>query len=163
MPYLLYYLFLICPLIIITFVDLEHRIIPDVITIPGIAIGAFTRYMMMHGNWMAVGTDVLLGIVVGGGFLALIGFGYEWIKKREGLGGGDIKMAAMLGAFFGWKGIIFILLMSSIIGSLAGIVLLVVFKKGSKYAIPYGPFLAIGTIIYLFWGGIILNWYLALV
>lgn len=162
-PYLLYYLLLISPLIVVTFIDLEHRIIPDVIAIPGIFVGVAVRFIMMHGDWTTVGVDVLLGIVVGGGFLAVVGLGYEWLKKREGLGGGDIKLAAMLGAFFGWKGIIFILLISSVVGSLAGVVLILIFRKGMKYAIPYGPFLAFGAIVYLFWGEVILNWYLGLV
>lgn len=162
LPYLFYYLFLIAPLIVVTFIDLDHRIIPDVITIPGILIGAFSRYMLMHGTWQSVGLDIFLGILVGGGFLALVGFGYEWLKKIEGLGGGDVKLAAMLGAFFGWKGIIFILFLSSVIGSLIGIIYIVILKKGMKYALPYGPFLALGAIIYLFWGELILHWYLNL-
>lgn len=162
-PYLFYYLFLVAPLIIITFIDLDFRLIPDAVTLPCIAVGVLSRFVMMHGKWSSVGFDVLLGILVGGGFLALVGFGYEWIKKREGLGGGDVKLAAMLGAFFGWKGIIFILFISSVIGSLAGVILILVYKKGLKYAIPYGPFLAAGAIIYLFWGETILNWYLNLI
>lgn len=162
LPYLFYYLLLIAPLIVITFIDLEHKIIPDVITLPGIVIGVLSRFTMMHGKWTVVGADVLLGIIVGGGFLALVGFGYEWLKKREGLGGGDVKLAAMLGAFFGWKGVIFILFMSSVVGSVVGVALILIYKKGTKYAIPYGPFLAIGAVVYLFWGEIILNWYLGL-
>lgn len=161
-PYLIYYLLLISPLIVVTFVDLEHRIIPDIISIPGIVAGALSSFILMHGKWTEIGVDILLGIVVGGGFLAIVGLGYEWIKKREGLGGGDIKLAAMLGAFFGWKGIIFILFLSSILGSIVGITLIVGLKKGMKYPIPYGPFLATGAVVYLFWGDAILNWYLGL-
>jgi len=162
-PCLIYYFLLIAPLIVVTFIDLEHRIIPDVISIPGIVAGALSQFLLMHGSWDVIGLDVLLGVVVGGGFLALVGFGYEFLKKREGLGGGDIKLAAMLGAFFGWKGIIFILFMSSVVGSFVGVILLTVFKKDTKFAIPYGPFLAIGAIVYLFWGEWILNWYFGLV
>jgi leader peptidase (prepilin peptidase)/N-methyltransferase len=161
-PYLIYYLLLIAPLIIITFIDLEHRLIPDVITIPGIVAGALSQFVLMHGTWKSLSFNIIVGVIVGGGFLALVGFGYEWLKKQEGLGGGDVKLAAMLGAFFGWKGIIFILLISSLLGSFAGIILLVVFRKGLKYAIPYGPFLTAGALIYLFWGDVILNWYLNL-
>lgn len=162
-PYLIYYLLLISPLIIVTFIDLPHLIIPDLISIPGIFVGAASQFILMHGGWLDIGKDVLLGIVVGGGFLAIVGFSYEWLKKREGLGGGDIKLAAMLGAFFGWKGVIFILLMSSVLGSVVGILFLVIYRKGLKYAIPYGPFLAAAAIIYLFWGDLILNWYLGLI
>lgn len=161
-PYFIYYLLLISPLLIITFIDIEHRLIPDMITLPGIIAGGLSQFILMHGTWKAIGINVALGILIGGGFLAIVGFGYEWLKKQEGLGGGDVKLAAMLGAFFGWKGIIFILLLSSILGSLIGIIMMVVFKRGLKYAVPYGPFLAAGAIVYLFWGERILNWYLGL-
>lgn len=162
MPYIFYYLFLAAPLIVITFIDIEHKIIPDVITIPGIVVGAASSFLLMHGEWKAIGVNVALGIFVGGGFLALVGFGYEWLKKREGIGGGDIKLAAMFGAFFGWKAVVFILFMSALAGSLVGVVFLVAFRKGLKYAIPFGPFLAAGAMVYLFWGDIIIGWYLGL-
>jgi len=162
-PYVIYYLLLISPLIVITFIDIEHKIIPDVITIPCIAAGVASRFILMHGKWTSVGGDTLAGILVGGGSLAIIAFVYEWFKKREGLGGGDIKLAAMLGAFFGWKGVIFILFISSFIGSLVGVIFLILFKKDFKYAMPYGPFLAAGALIHLFWGDVILNWYLSLI
>jgi leader peptidase (prepilin peptidase)/N-methyltransferase len=104
----------------------------------------------------------MLGVLVGGGFLCIVGLGYEWLKKQEGLGGGDVKLAAMLGAFFGWKAVIFILLVSSVLGSIVGILLIVVLKKGLKYAMPFGPFLVVAAYIYLFFGEKILNWYLSL-
>lgn len=162
LPFALYYFLLICPLIVITFIDLEHRIIPDSISISGIFVGAVVHYIMTHGPITKVGLDIILGILIGGGFLALIGYGYEWLKKEEGLGGGDVKLAAMLGAFFGWKGILFILLVSSVIGSLVGVALLLFFGKERKYPIPYGPFLAVAAIIYLFAGDMIVGWYLGL-
>lgn len=162
-PYIIYYLLLISPLIVITFIDIEHRIIPDIITIPGIVVGAASRFILMHGKWTFVGSDILAGILIGGGALALIALVYERIKRHEGLGGGDIKLAAMLGAFFGWKGAIFILFISSVIGSLAGVVFLTILKKDFKYALPYGPFLAAGAVIYLFWGDAILSWYLGII
>lgn len=162
-PYIIYYIFLAAPLIVITFIDLEHRIIPDLITLPGIVIGAASRFLTMHGSYFDVGLDIFLGILIGGGFLAIVGIGYELIKKREGLGGGDVKLAAMLGAFFGWKGVIFILFSSSVLGSFIGIILVLAYKKDMKFAVPYGPFLALGAIFFLFWGEPILNWYLGLI
>lgn len=161
-PYIFYYIFLISPLIIVTFIDLEHRLIPDVITIPGIVVGAASQFILMHGSVQSISLSIGLGIIVGGGFLAIVGYGYELIKKREGLGGGDVKLAAMFGAFFGWKGVVFILFISSIVGSIVGIILIIAYKRDLKHAIPYGPFLALGAVIYLFFGDFLLNWYLGL-
>lgn len=160
--YLIYFCFLVAPLIAVTFIDLEHRLIPDVISLPGVAAGVMARLAFAGPDWRATIIDVVLGILVGGGFLALVGLGYEWLKKREGLGGGDVKLACMFGAFFGWKGVIFILLLSSVLGSLVGIILIAFLKKDLKYAIPFGPFLAMAAVIYLFLGEKVLNWYLGL-
>lgn len=160
--YLIYFCFLIAPLIVVTFIDLEHRLIPDVISIPGIAAGAMARLAFANGAWTPTLIDIILGVLVGGGFLCIVGLGYEWLKKQEGLGGGDVKLAAMLGAFFGWKAVIFILLVSSILGSVVGILLIVILKKGLKYAMPFGPFLVVAAYIYLFFGEKILTWYLGL-
>lgn len=160
--YLIYFGFLIAPLIVVTFIDLEHRLIPDVISLPGVVAGAMARLAFMKGDLTPVLIDIILGILVGGGFLCIVGIGYELLKKQEGLGGGDVKLACMLGAFFGWKAVIFILLVSSILGSLVGLFLIFVLKKGLKYAMPFGPFLVAAAYIYLFWGEKILNWYLTL-
>lgn len=160
--YLIYFCFLVAPLLVVTFIDLEHRLIPDVISLPGIVAGAMARLAFMHGALTPVLIDIILGILVGGGFLCVVGLGYEWLKKQEGLGGGDVKLACMLGAFFGWKAIIFILLVSSVLGSIVGLFLIFVFKKGLKYAMPFGPFIVAAAYIYLFWGEKILNWYLQL-
>lgn len=161
--YLIYFCFLVAPLVVVTFIDLEHRLIPDIISIPGIVAGAMARLAFMkEGTFTPVLIDIILGILVGGGFLCIVGLGYEWLKKQEGLGGGDVKLACMLGAFFGWKAIIFILLLSSMLGSIVGLFLIFVLKKGLKYAMPFGPFIVAAAYIYLFWGEKILNWYLGL-
>lgn len=160
--YLIYFCFLVAPLIVITFIDLEHCLIPDAISIPGIAAGLMARLAFAKGPWTPTLIDIILGVLVGGGFLCLVGLGYEWIKKQEGLGGGDVKLACMLGAFFGWKAVIFILLLSSALGSIVGLFLIVILKKNLKYAIPFGPFLVAAAYINLFWGEKILNWYLGL-
>ncbi len=160
--YLIYFCFLVAPLIVVAFIDLEHRLIPDIISIPGIAAGAMARLAFAEGSFTPVILDIMLGILVGGGFLCVVGLGYEWMKKQEGLGGGDVKLACMLGAFFGWKAVIFILLMSSMLGSVVGLFLIFVLKKGAKYAIPFGPFLVAAAYINLFFGERILGWYLSL-
>lgn len=160
--YFAYFLFLVVPLVVVSFIDLEHRIIPDVISLPGVLAGLLTRLAFAKGNWTEVGIDSLIGIVVGVGFLCIVGYGYEIIKKQEGLGGGDVKLAGMLGAFFGWKAIIFILLMSSLLGSVVGLIFVIIMKRDLKYAIPYGPFMSMAALIYLFFGEPILRWYLGL-
>jgi len=109
----------------------------------------------------------LSGILAGGGTLFLVSWAYEKIRHQEGIGGGDIKLAAMLGAFFGWKGIFLVLFFSSLLGSIVGILLVIYFKfhkgrghKGLQAAIPFGPFLAGGALLHLFYGREILQWYL---
>lgn len=161
--YLAYFFLLIAPLIVISFIDIAHRIIPDVISIPGIVAGfAINALLAGRKGYGDAAIDSFLGIIIGGGFLFLVATAYEKIKKIEGLGGGDVKLAAMLGAFFGWRASIFILLVSSVVGSLFGLVLILIMKKNTKYAIPFGPFLAIGGLVYLFFGQRIINFYLGL-
>lgn len=150
-------LFLLCAaLIVITFIDLEHRIIPDVITLPGIVVGFVFSFLLPWLGWK----DSLIGILAGGGSLLLVAFLYEFFTRKEGMGGGDIKLLAMMGAFLGWKAVPFIVFASSLIGSVIGITLMIVQKKDSKLAIPFGPFLAVGAVLYIFFGSRIIFWYL---
>lgn len=152
-------LFLFCSaLVAITFIDLEHQIIPDVISLPGIVAGFAASFVLPWLGWQSS----LIGIVAGGGSLLVIAYGYELVTKKEGMGGGDIKLLAMMGAFLGWRAIPFILFASSLIGSIVGISLMLAQKKDSKLAIPFGPFLASGAILYIFFGRQIITWYLSL-
>ncbi len=169
----LFYLIFLFSLIVVTFIDLEHRIIPNVITLPGIIVGL--TYNALNTNWVTLQMDLshfqftlsdflrisdevdivdsILGIILGGGILYFIGFIYEAIKRREGMGMGDVKLLAMIGAFIGWKGVIFVAFLSSLFGVLVGIPI-IFFKKGDlKYAIPYGPFLSLAAAFYCFTGG----------
>lgn len=160
---LLYFLGLVAPLIVITFIDLAHRIIPDVISLSGIAVGFIIRAILAPAG--AFGDemfDAVIGMIVGGGLFWLIAFVYETLKHQEGLGGGDVKLAAMLGTFLGWKGLCFVLLASSLLGSIIGITMMAILRKGLKFAIPFGPFLAVGALLYLYWGEPILRWYFSL-
>ncbi|MFH1874677.1 MAG: prepilin peptidase [Pseudomonadota bacterium] len=161
--YTAYFLLLVCPLIVVTFIDLEFRIIPNQITLPGIAAG-FLVSIFFAGKYTyyEAALNSMLGILVGGGFLYLVAFIYEKLKKAEGMGGGDVKLAAMLGAFFGWRAAIFILFASSVLGSLVGLLLLIIKKKDAKFAFPFGPFLALAGLIYFFFGKQIIGWYLGL-
>jgi len=143
--------FIFCAaLIVITFIDLEHQIIPDVITLPGIPIFYLASVLIMKLSYL----DALLGLLIGGGTLYLISFGYRFFTKREGMGMGDVKLLAMLGAFLGWKSLIFILFFSSFFGALVGVIIILLKKGNMKYAIPYGPFLSAAAVAYIFWGDI---------
>lgn len=146
-----------CCLIVITFIDLDLQIIPDVITLPGIPFFSLAAFFFMGLSFL----DVALGILLGGGVLYAVAFGYERLTKREGMGGGDIKLLAMLGAFLGAKSLIFILLASSLTGALVGIVLILAKGKDMKYAVPFGPFLSLGAVAYIFFGDYVIWWFLA--
>lgn len=135
-------------LIVITFIDLDHQIIPDILTLPGIPIFFLVAIFMAEVPWL----DALLGLLIGGGILFVIAIVYELITKREGMGGGDIKLLAMIGGFLGWKSLIFILLFSSFAGAIVGIAAIIIKKQDMKYAVPFGPFLSAAVIAYIFWG-----------
>jgi leader peptidase (prepilin peptidase)/N-methyltransferase len=107
-------------------------------------------------------SNSLLGILLGGGSLFLIATVYQWLFKREGMGGGDVKLLAMIGAFLGWKAVILTILLGSLIGSITGIIVMVSKGKDFKYAIPFGPFLSLGAVIALFYGENLIRWYLYL-
>ncbi|MDX2493706.1 MAG: A24 family peptidase, partial [Desulfuromusa sp.] len=154
---LVYWVFL-AALVTITFIDLDHQIIPDVISLPGIVVGFIFSFFIPWLPWV----DSLLGIIVGGGILLVIAWLYEILTKREGMGGGDIKLLAMLGAFLGWKAVLPIVFVASLAGSLIGVPLMLLQKGNSKLAIPFGPFLAFAATIYLFWGRNLVYWYLSL-
>jgi leader peptidase (prepilin peptidase)/N-methyltransferase len=146
-----------CALIVVTFIDLEHQIIPDVITLPGIPIGLFLGVFIMGVPLL----DAVLGIAIGGGFLYFVAVAYQFLTKREGMGGGDIKLLAMMGAFLGWKSLFFIVFISSLIGALVGVAVLMAQRKGFRAAIPYGPFLSAAAVGYLFWGELFMTFLLA--
>jgi len=102
----------------------------------------------------------VLGLVLGGGSLWFVAWAYHLITHRDGMGGGDIKLLAMIGTITGWKGVIFTIFASSLIGSCVGITMMLIKKKNVKFAIPFGPFLSAGAIIYVFFGSSIIAWYL---
>ena len=146
----------IASLIVITFIDLDHRIIPDVISLPGIVVGFVVSFVRDVGPLSS-----FMGILFGGGILFAVAWGYERATGREGMGGGDVKLLAMIGAFLGWQSIPFTLLLSSLSGSVVGLTLMWWTGSDSKYAIPFGPFLAFGAVCFAFFGPELLEWYLA--
>jgi leader peptidase (prepilin peptidase)/N-methyltransferase len=143
-------------LIVIAFIDLQHKIIPDVLSIPGIILGlAFSLIPSSSLSWI----DSLIGILGGGGFLLLVALAFEKLTGRQGMGMGDVKMLAMIGAWMGWRALLFIVLLSSLTGSLIGGILLLLSRQGVRTKIPFGPFLALGTLIYLFFGNELVSWF----
>lgn len=148
---------LVAALIVITFIDLDHRIIPDVISLPGMVVGFA---LSLRGEPGAISSAI--GILFGGGLLLAVAWGYQAATGREGMGGGDIKLLGMIGAFLGWKSVPFTMLLSSLTGSAVGLSLMWWTGSDTKYAIPFGPFLALGAILYIFFGEPLIGWYLGL-
>ena len=157
LSYFCYFIFA-AALVVITFIDLDHRIIPDVISLPGIVIGFL---LSLTGVTLRI-PDSLIGIVVGGGSLYVVAVVYEKVTKREGMGGGDVKLLAMIGAWLGWKAVLFTLFFASLTGSIIGGAIMMARKEDSKLAIPFGPFLAFSALAYIFIGPQLIQWYLNL-
>jgi len=145
-PATLVFWLLSAALVTISFIDLDHQIIPDVISLPGIPIGFLCSFAIPWLSWQSS----LVGIVLGGGLLLVIALGYELLTKQEGMGFGDVKLLAMLGAFLGWPSIFPIIFIGSILGTAVGVPLMLISKSDRKLAIPFGPFLSVGALIYLF-------------
>ena len=144
-------------LVVITFIDIDHRIVPDVISLPGIVCGFAASFLPGFPRPM----HSLIGIAAGGGFLFLILFAYEKIMKDEGMGMGDVKLLAMIGAFLGWQALPVTILVASITGTVTGMAFAI--ARGEpvrKFPVPFGPFLALGAVTYVFFGVEMILWYL---
>jgi len=151
------YFLLFSSLIVAAFIDFDRQEIPDIITLPGIVIGLVVALaypeLLAKGRWQA-GLNSVFGILVGGGSLYLIGFLGEIVFKKEAMGGGDVKLLAMIGAFLGWKLTVLTFFIAPIFGSFAGIIMRL---KEGKEMIPYGPYICIGAFIAVIWGESILR------
>ncbi|HSE91950.1 MAG TPA: prepilin peptidase [Methylomirabilota bacterium] len=145
--------FLLLPaLVAITAIDLEHQIVPDKITLPGIVAGVIANVACQRVPWV----DSIIGIVVGGGvFLVII------LASGGGMGGGDMKLGAMLGAFLGWKIALLSILVAVIVGGAVAVAFLASGTKGRKEPIAFGPFLAGGGVVGLLWGERVITWYMS--
>lgn len=158
-------IFLFCSaMVVITFIDLDFQIIPDTITLPGMLVGMIAGSLILpdpfdRGSMLGF-LDAAIGLLAGGGMFYMIAALSHKIFKQEAMGGGDIKMMAMVGAFMGWKAILLTTFSGSLLGSIIGIFLMVVKGKGRRTMIPFGPFLAAGAIITLFLGQEIMSFYL---
>jgi leader peptidase (prepilin peptidase)/N-methyltransferase len=153
-PLLASRLLLVCILIALFGIDLEHQILPNVITLPGIVAGVLLSLIAPPG-WK----DSLLGVLLGGGVLYAIAGGYYLWRREEGLGMGDVKMLAMIGAFLGWKAVLVTLVLSSFSGALIGMALIAAQRGGMKLALPFGTFLAVGALAAMLVGEPIVTWY----
>lgn len=155
-------------LLVIIFIDIDFQIIPDVITLPGMPIGVLAAAFLMPDPFALFSTsggapvfeivgiiNALIGLVTGFGLFYLIA-----VLSKGGMGGGDIKMMGMVGAFIGWKGVLLTTLLGSLTGAIVGVSLMAFNKAGRKTKIPFGPYLALGALISLFFGTPILRWYL---
>ena len=136
-------------LVIITAIDIKHQIIPDVITIPGIAFGLIVGICTIGYN------DSLLGLFLGSGLFYLLA-----VLSNGGMGGGDIKYIAAIGALLGWQKVLLVIFIGAFLGSIVGLFLIIIQKKSRKSTIPFGPFLAVGTLITLFYGNSLIRVYL---
>jgi leader peptidase (prepilin peptidase) / N-methyltransferase len=141
-------------MVVVTGVDLLIYEIPDEIVFPGIPLGLLASAVLP-----TTFTEALIGAIAGGGVIWLIGAGHYLLTKKHGMGFGDVKLFAMVGAFFGWKGVLAALLVASFVGSIAGISLVVFRKRHFRTEIPFGPFIALGSIIYMLAGPQLLEFY----
>jgi len=143
-----------CAMIVLFVIDLQHRILPNVITLPGIVVG-FVCSVLAGPGWQYS----LIGIVAGGGTLWAIAEIYYRVRHEEGLGMGDVKMLAMIGAFLGWKLVLLTLVLSSFSGTIIGLGVLLFKRESMKYALQFGTFLALGAIVAAVVGDPIMDWY----
>lgn len=155
----------VAALIVISFIDLDVRIVPDVISLPGIICGLVLSLV----GYFAIGRDAdlvpspvssIIGILAGGGFLLATAWLYEKFTGVEGMGGGDIKLLAMIGAFLGWPSIPITLFIASLVGSVVGLSCMALTGAGRRLALPFAPFLCSGAILFIFFGEQIIRFYL---
>jgi len=152
------YLVFVWSLIVVSFIDLDHMILPDVFTLSGIVIGLAGAILNPDRTFM----PALAGVFMGGGFLWLIAYLYWIWRKEEGMGGGDIKLLAWIGAVLGWSSIPFVIMVSSILGSAVGLGLAFRKDTGLKSVIPFGPYLAFAALLFILGGDKIGTWYIGL-
>jgi leader peptidase (prepilin peptidase)/N-methyltransferase len=155
----------VAALIVISFIDLDVRIVPDVISLPGIVAGLLFSVVARYGindpfELIPSPLSALIGVLAGGGFLLLLAWAYEAFTGVEGMGGGDIKLLAMIGAFLGWASIPFTLFFASLTGSVIGLGFMIGKGVGRRFALPFAPFLCLGALLYLLFGQDLIQLYL---
>lgn len=167
-------------LIVITFIDFDHQIIPDSISLPGVLIGISIApfymsvlneplpfnlgHLMPHASpYLVAFLNSVIGMLCGALPLLTIGWIWEKLRHVEAMGGGDVKLMAMVGAFLGWKAALLTIMIGALVGSFAGLGLILLKRHKMNKVIPFGPFLALGAVITAFYGTDIIIWYLNLV
>lgn len=145
-------------LLVVTFIDWDFQIIPNVITYPGIVLGLVSTATVLAGGFL----DAALGAVLGGGLLYGVARLSEWWLKKEGMGLGDVKLLAMIGAFLGWRAVLVTIFVGALAGSFIGLTLMGLKLKRREDPIPFGPFLALGAVTAMFAGPELIAWYLRL-
>lgn len=142
-------------LVVVTFIDIDYFIIPDQITWPSILIAPAAAFVVQH----ITVRDSIVGILLGGGMLWAFAWSYEKLRGHEGMGLGDVKLLAMIGGLQGWQAPLFSLMAGAIVGSAVGLVMMVVRGRRFDMEIPFGPFLAFGSILYMLAGTRIIDLY----
>jgi leader peptidase (prepilin peptidase)/N-methyltransferase len=151
----LVYAALYSALLVVTGTDLTHRIIPNAVTLPGIAIGLLSAGMVLPLGLV----NSLVGMAVGGGILWFLAWLSPLLFGKEGMGGGDIKLMAMVGAVLGWKPVLLAIMIASFVGSIVGGGLIAARILHRNDYLPFGPFLAFGSVIALLFHKPLLTWY----
>lgn len=146
----------LCGLVVVSFIDLDHQIIPNVVTLPGIPLGLIGGLLVREPPLL----DRLIGTLAGAGFLYLVLFYGGVLFGQEAMGEGDLNLIALVGAFLGWKAVVVTILIACLVGSAVGLGLMALKRLGRRQHIPFGPFLALGAVVGLFWGERLLGWYL---
>jgi leader peptidase (prepilin peptidase)/N-methyltransferase len=129
--------------------------LPNVITLPGALLGLGLAFFDPRVAWM----DAFLGGVIGGGLLYFVAWAYLKLRGREGMGMGDVKMMLLVGAFLGWQGALMTIFIGSLLGSIVGVAMISMSRKGWEYALPFGTFLAAAGVLVAFRGPQIFAWY----
>ncbi len=160
------YWLVIMGLVLGTFVDFEHMIIPDRVTLGGMLTGVILSAAVpsLHGRetHLAGLVDGLIGCAVGFGSLWIVGEVGRLIFRKEAMGFGDVKLMGAIGAYFGWPAVLFTIMAASLAGSIVGVSLLIGGRKQLQSRIPFGPYLALGALVWMFWGAAWWHWYLDL-
>ena len=154
-PLLAARLIFVCGLVVLFGIDLEHQILPNSITLPGIVAGLIFSLAGPPGL-----RDAIIGVLLGGGLLYATAAGYYLWRREEGLGMGDVKMLAMIGAFLGWQAVLLTLVLASLSGAVIGMAMMALQRGTMKYALPFGTFLALGALVAMLAGRPIVDWYL---
>ena len=157
-PQSVVYAVLFSTFVVVAGIDLSHQIIPDVITLPGILLGLVAAATVLPTGFL----NGLMGLLVGGGILWGLAWLSPYVFGKEGMGGGDIKLMAMIGAFLGWKTTLLTIMLGAVLGSVVGLALIATKVIRRDDYVPFGPFLVFGAVLSLFFQHEIVTWYVGL-